>query len=211
MPKIYVAKFADGTHWTGDSWTECEKQIKGKSGVKYKSFGRMEDAKTFISGVKQIKKGLRIYVDGSFMPHSEYAGWSWVAIDDGVEIASASGKTPHPAFSRNIDGELYAAWKAMEFLAKKKRKGTICHDYEGVASWATGEWKTSSSVSQIYVSRIAELKIWASFEKVTAHSNDEWNDKADRLAKGALSEKKFSISEKKPNPSEKKPKATKKK
>jgi ribonuclease HI len=150
----------------------------------------MEDAKAWITGIKLKKKGLRVYVDGSFMPHSDYAGWSWVAVEDGVEIAAASGRTPQPAFSRNIDGELYAAWKAMEFLAKKKRKGVICHDYEGVASWATGEWKTSSSVSQIYVIRIAELKMWATFEKVTGHSNDEWNDKADRLAKEALNEKK---------------------
>ncbi len=190
MPKIYAAKFSDGTHWIGDTWLECEKLVRGTSGSKYKSFAKIEDAKAWISGKKQIKKGLRIYVDGSFMPSSEYAGWSWIAVENGVEIACESGKTPRPAFSRNIDGELYAAWKAMEFLAKKKRKGVICHDYEGVKCWATGEWKTNSAVSQIYVNRIAEIKVWATFEKVTGHSGDEWNDKADRLAKAALIEKK---------------------
>jgi ribonuclease HI len=189
MPKIYAIKYSDGKNWIGNSWIDCEKLIKGKTGLKYKSFGKLEDAKSWISGVKPRKKGLRIYVDGSFMPVSDHAGWSWVAVEDGVEIACASGKTPRPAFSRNIDGELYAAWKAMEFLAKKKRKGVICHDYEGVASWAKGTWKTSSAVSQIYVNRIAEIKNWATFEKVTGHSGDEWNDKADRLAKEALTGK----------------------
>jgi ribonuclease HI len=107
-------------------------------------------------------------------------------VENGVEVASAAGRTPHPAASRNIDGELHAAWKAMEFLAKKKRKGVICYDYQGVESWATGEWKTSSAVSQIYVKRTAEIKMWATFEKVTGHSGDKWNDKADRLAKEAI-------------------------
>jgi len=186
MPKIYAAKFLDGTHWLGDSWVACEKLIRGKTGVKYKSFVRLEDAKAWISGRKIKKKGLRVYVDGSFVPPNEYAGWSWVAVEDGVEIARASGRTPHPAASRNIDGELYAAWKAIEFLAKKKRKGTICYDYQGVESWATGQWKASSAVSQIYLNRISDIKIWASFERVAAHSGDEWNDKADALAKGAI-------------------------
>jgi ribonuclease HI len=186
MPKVYAAKFSDGTHWLGDSWTACEKEISGKNGVKYKSFAKLEDAKAWVSGRKLKKKGLRVYVDGSYIPPHEHAGWSWVAVEDGVEIARASGKTPHPAASRNIDGELYAAWKAMEFLAKKKRKGTICYDYQGVESWATGEWRANSAVSQIYLNRIAEIKIWASFERVAAHSGDQWNDKADALAKKAI-------------------------
>ena len=186
MSKIYAAKFIDGTHWIGYSWPECEKLVSGKPGVKYKSFALMEDAQSWISGKKVIKKGLRVYVDGSFMPISEHAGWSWVAVENGVEIAYDFGTTPHPAASRNIDGELYAAWKAMEYLARIQRKGTICYDYQGVESWATGEWNTGSSVSQIYVNRISEIKIWADFEKVTGHSGDEWNDRADDLAKGVL-------------------------
>jgi len=186
MPKIYAAKFTDGTHWLGFSWPDCEKLVMGKPGVKYKSFALMEDAEAWISGKRVIKKGLRIYVDGSFMPISEHAGWSWVAVENGVEIAYDFGTTPHPAASRNIDGELYAAWKAMEYLAKIQRKGTICYDYQGVESWATGEWNTGSSVSQIYVNRIADIKIWADFEKVTGHSGDEWNERADDLAKGVL-------------------------
>jgi ribonuclease HI len=189
MSKIYAAKFPDGTYWLGDTWVECEKLVRGRAGSKYKSFAKIEDAKAWISGKKVIKKGLRIYVDGSFVPPCECAGWSWVAVENGVEIASDSGKTPRAAFSRNIDGELYAAWKAMEFLAKKKRKGIICHDYEGVECWANGKWRTNSAVSQIYVNRISEVKAWASFEKVTGHSGDEWNDKADRLARAAVSGK----------------------
>jgi ribonuclease HI len=189
MPKIYAAKFSDGSHWLGDNWPDCEKRVMGKAGVKYKSFVKMEDAKAWISGKRPAKRGLRVYVDGSFMPLNEYAGWSWVAVENGVEIARDFGTTPHPAASRNIDGELHAAWKAMEYLAKKKRKGIICYDYQGVESWATGEWKAGSAVSQIYVNRIAEIKMWASFEKVIGHSGDVWNDRADDLAKGVLTGK----------------------
>jgi len=186
MAKIYAVKFADGTRWLGDNWADCVKQIKGRTGVKHKAFLKLDDAKAWLSGTVVRKEGLRIYVDGSFIPTSEYAGWSWVAVENNVEITNAFGKTPYTAASRNIDGELYAAWKAMEYLAHIQRKGVICHDYQGVASWALGEWKANSVVAQVYISKIADIKIWATFEKVSGHSGDHWNDRADDLAKRAL-------------------------
>ncbi|GHV15168.1 double-stranded DNA-binding protein [Fibrobacterales bacterium] len=186
MAKIYAVKFADESHKMFDNWTDCEKAVKNKVGVKYKSFAKLEDAKAWISGKTIEKPGLRVYVDGSFMPPNKFATWSWVAVEDGVEIASDFGTTPEPALSRNIDGEVFAAWHAMEFLAKIKRKGTICHDYQGIASWATGEWKANSAVATVYLSRISEIKIWANFEKVSGHSGDKWNDLADSLAKKAF-------------------------
>ncbi len=186
MPKIYAVKFQDGTQWLGDNWPDCEKQIRGKTGVKHKSFAKIDDAKAWFYGGTSFKEGLRIYVDGSFVPGCEYAGWSWVAVENDTEIASASGKTPYAAASRNIDGELYAAWQAMEYLANIQRSGVICHDYQGVASWASGEWKANSVVAKVYVSKISDIKKWAAFEKVAGHSGDKWNDKADALAKGAL-------------------------
>ncbi|MDR0517457.1 MAG: ribonuclease H family protein [Fibromonadaceae bacterium] len=186
MSKVYAVKFSDGAQWLGDSWADCEKQIKGQSKVKYKSFAKIENAKAWLCGTGISKKGFRVYVDGSFVPTSEFAGWSWVAVEDDVEIASNSGKTPYPAASRNIDGELYAAWKAMEYLASIQRKGVICHDYQGVASWALGQWKANSTVAQVYISKISDVKMWATFEKVSSHSGDKWNDKADELAKKAI-------------------------
>lgn len=186
MQKIYAIKFSDGTSWLGNSWSECEALIKGKTKLKYKSFLKEEDANAWITGVKIVKKGFRVYVDGSYMPISDYAGWSWVAVKDGVEVARASGRTPHPAASRNIDGELHAAWKAIEYLAEIKQHGIICHDYQGVERWATGKWKANSAVAQIYVARIADIKSWATFERVTGHSGDEWNDLADKIAKDML-------------------------
>jgi len=186
MSKIYAVKFPDGTQWMGDSWPDCEKQIKGRTGVKHKSFVKMDDAKAWFYGETALREGLRIYVDGSFVPESEYAGWSWVAVENDVEIARAYGKTPYAASSRNIDGELYAAWQAMEYLAEIQRKGVICYDYQGVASWALGEWKANSVVAQVYMSKISDIKQWATFEKVTGHSGDKWNDKADELARSAL-------------------------
>jgi len=186
MPKIYAVKFPDGTQWLGNNGPDCEKQIKGRTGVKHKSFAKIEDAKAWFYGESAQKEGLRVYVDGSFVPTSEYAGWSWVAVENDVEIASAYGKTPYAAASRNIDGELYAAWQAMEYLASIQRKGTICHDYQGVASWALGEWKANSVVAQVYISKISDIKEWATFEKVVGHSGDKWNDRADELAKGVL-------------------------
>jgi ribonuclease HI len=54
---------------------------------------------------------LRIFVDGSFSPDFDRAGWAFVAVENGAELASGYGITPYPAESRNIDGELMALTK----------------------------------------------------------------------------------------------------
>jgi ribonuclease HI len=185
--KYYAAKFKDGSSWLGMSWPDCQKRVHGVPGVLFKSFATRELATEWIEGLKSPpKQGLRVYVDGSFMPKSRYAGWGWVAVENGKVLASAYGKTPLPAESRNIDGELCAATEAMHWLASQGRYGVICHDYEGVARWALAQWKANSAVAKRYLEDIAEVKKWADFEKVDAHTGEQWNEMADQLAKKAL-------------------------
>jgi ribonuclease HI len=185
--KYYAAKFKDGTSWLGTSWPECQKRVHGVPGVLFKSFGTQELAQDWISGLKAPPKGgLRVYVDGSFTPKKKHAGWGWVAVENGKVLASAYGQTPRPAESRNIDGELCAATEAMYWLDEQKRYGVICHDYEGVARWALGQWKANSAVAKSYIADIADIKKWADFEKVDAHTGEEWNEMADQLAKKGI-------------------------
>ena len=66
----------------------------------------------------------------------------------------------------------------------------IRYDYEGIEKWVTGEWKAKNELTQKYV---ASMKLWEqsvriSFLKIEAHSNNKFNDEADRLAKAALTE-----------------------
>lgn len=66
----------------------------------------------------------------------------------------------------------------------------IYHDYEGLSKWIRGEWKANSDIAKtliaIYQSKFDGI-IDVEFEKVKGHSNNTYNDKADELAKRALS------------------------
>lgn len=171
------------------SWAECERLVHGVKGTLFKSFATRELAEAWVSSVDEVNPpGLRVYVDGSFMGGCAYAGWGWIAVDNNQELASGYGLSQEPAESRNIDGELIASYRAMKWLAEQGREGVICHDYEGVARWAKGEWAAKSRVAQRYIAAIQPIKRWAKFEKVTAHSGDHWNEKVDGLAKKAIEE-----------------------
>lgn len=183
----YYAIQSSGMSQIVTSWAECEKRTRGVKGVLFKSFATQELAQQWLDGVGEVNPpGLRLYVDGSFMGGCVYAGWGWVAVEHGLELACDYGLSQEPAESRNIDGELIAAYRAMKWLADQNREGVICHDYEGVARWAKGEWAAKSKVAQRYVAAIQSLKHRAKFEKVAAHSGDRWNDRVDALAKKAI-------------------------
>lgn len=189
--KFYAIKGADGGKVV-TSWPECEKLTHGVKGALFKSFGTQEEAAAWVAGVtaKCPEGGLRVFVDGSFSPDYARAGWAFVAVEDGREIASERGVTAFPAESRNIDGELLAAYRAMRWLKMNGRTGVICHDYEGVARWAKGEWKAKSHIAQRYIESVSELAKGVRFEKVEAHTGVRWNEEVDKRAKLAIAEAK---------------------
>lgn len=49
------------------TWPECEKEVKGYSGAKYKSFVNLKDAEDYITGTSSIvdKDSINFYTDGS--------------------------------------------------------------------------------------------------------------------------------------------------
>ncbi|MCQ2055425.1 MAG: ribonuclease H family protein [Fibrobacter sp.] len=188
MPKtkFYAIKGQNGNKIV-TSWPECDELVHGVKGVAYKSFATMEEAQAWIDGVEpEVKPGVRIYVDGSFTPSFAKAGWSFVVTENDRELARGFGVTAFDAESRNIDGEVMASFQAMKWLDANDRTGTICHDYEGIARWARGEWKAKSNIAQQYVRAIQPYLNRAVFEKVAAHAGVKWNELADELAKGAI-------------------------
>ena len=91
---------------------------------------------------------------------------------------------------RNVAGEILGAELAMrEAVRRGVGKLTIFHDYQGIASWCLGEWKTNKegtiAYKQYYDSLKGQMDI--SFQKVKGHSGDVWNDRADELARAACS------------------------
>ena len=189
MPKrkFYAIKSPEGSKIV-TSWEDCEKLVLHSKGVKFKSFSTEQDAKNWIDGIVSDKvKGLKIFVDGSFTPACDKAGWAYVVVEDDVEIARASGYTAFSAESRNIDGEVMASFQAMKWLSANDRSGVICHDYAGIAAWALGTWQAKSNIARTYVSAISPYLHRVRFEKVEAHTGVKWNELVDSLAKEAIS------------------------
>ena len=75
-----------------------------------------------------------------------------------------------------------------EAIKLKKKKITVFYDYQGISSWANGEWKCNLPLTIGYRDKIKEFRkeIEILFVKVKAHSNDKYNDLADYLAKKSL-------------------------
>ena len=188
-PKFYaVLKPEPATIYL--TWDECRRAVHGKAGAVYRSFASRAEAEAWagLSTFTPIPhgEGIRVYVDGSFRPDRVEAGWAWVAVEEGKELARGSGKTLGPAESRNIDGECEAAIQALQWLSAQGKTGTICHDYEGLSRWALRQWKANSIIAKYYQEQAIPLLGKSRFEKVTAHSGDFWNEVVDGLAKAAL-------------------------
>lgn len=170
------------------TWDECLKLTHGVKGVLFKSFGSMAEAESWITGMAApAPGGIRVFVDGSFSPGFPYSGWAFVVTEDDQEIARGSGLTAFEAESRNIDGEVMASYQAMRWLDANDKKGVICHDYEGIARWAKGEWQAKSNIAKRYVSAVQPYLHRVKFEKVAAHTGVKWNELVDELAKNAIS------------------------
>lgn len=192
-PKFYAVKVgaAPGIY---ESWAECEPFIKGFSGAEYKSFSTREEAEYYLTGkapsVEQLpsEDTLFAYVDGSYNIETGVYGYGVILIfsDGHTEELSGGDKKEEVASMRNVAGELKGAMLAMQYAVNHGfRKVKIFHDYEGIAKWAKGEWKTNLDATASYreFAWMIGAKIELSFEKVDAHTGVFYNERADVLAK----------------------------
>lgn len=176
------------------NWEECKEQVNGFSGASYKSFTSKEEAENFLnSGIKKTvpdKSGVIAYVDGSYHMHTKEFSYGMVILKDGKEYCfSEKFEDPELALMRNVAGEIMGAKAAMEYALQQGIKSLIIyHDYEGIAKWCLNEWKTNKEGTKKYKEFYDSIKdkIQIQFVKVKGHSNDKYNDMADRLAKDAL-------------------------
>ena len=174
------------------SWDSCLKEVKGYSGAIYKSFKTMEEAEIYMTGEeKQIEieaNSVIAYVDGSYNQKLKVYGSGVVYITDDKEFELMKSYDDAYHIHRNVAGEVKASELAIEkAIEDKKDQIIIYHDYQGISSWANGDWKTNNNLTKSYKSFIdqARKKIKIDFVKVKGHSNDKYNDKADQLAKKA--------------------------
>lgn len=177
------------------SWDECKAQTDGYSGAVYKSFKTEEEAVNFIGGDKTVsdcsvinQEGLVAYVDGSYYKGEFSYGMVIIDGDDehyfGEKIDDKELVQMH-----NVAGEIKGSEAAMRYAVDNGYESiTIYHDYEGIARWCLGEWKTNKEGTKAYKAFYDSIKdrLNVKFVKVKGHSGDKYNDMADALAKKAL-------------------------
>ena len=180
-----------------DSWDECKAQVMGFKSAEYKKFSTVDEAKAFISPDQDLKPieiigkdELIAYVDGSYNINTKEFGYGIVLIDCNGNEETMNGKGDNKAYAvhRNVAGEVYGSVKAIQTaLDKEYKKIYIHYDYKGIEAWAKGDWKANKELTQKYKEFIDSCRgrIQIEFIKVKAHSNDKYNDLADRLAKEA--------------------------
>lgn len=169
-----------------NTWVECEAQVKGISGAKYKSFGTIEEAEKFIteedcSEESSLTKNVDVvndeveiqisrlkndeviaFVDGSYNAEVEKSGFGVIIIDHNrveTPLYKAFTKKLSPEFIelRNVAAELEGVKEAINWaIAYSKKHIIIYYDYEGIEKWAIGEWKASKELTRKYVTFIKE-------------------------------------------------------
>lgn len=181
------------------TWDECKNNTAGYPGAKFKKFDTEKEAWDFVNGVDSTKdNGVNLneinaviaYVDGSYDASTNRYSYG-VAILNGEKETHLSGYGDEPdmASMRNVAGEILGATAAMEYALKNKIEHIlIYHDYEGIAQWPVGTWKTNKEGTKAYREKYLEISkhIDIKFVKVKGHSNTFYNDVVDGLAKQAI-------------------------
>lgn len=191
--KFYAVKVG-ATPGIYTDWAECEPLIKGYAGAEYKSFSKLEEAEYYLRGkapqAEELpeEETLFAYVDGSYNSETGVYGYGVVLIfpDGHTEEQSGGDNKPEVASMRNVAGELKGAMLAMQYALRNGFRGVkIFHDYEGIAKWAMGEWKTNLDATAAYREYAWKIqsKLALSFQKVDAHTGVFYNERADILAK----------------------------
>lgn len=191
------------------TWPACEEQVKGFPGAVYKAFPTKAQALAFMAEALPNVTGLspadasptagglpatdviHIWVDGSCLQNGERPlsfGWAYVIFDGERELHRESGHDV-PAEARrhrNVAGEIQAVLQALEWCRARGIAAAAIHfDYQGLASWVKGTWKTTTSFTRTYAERVRAMGMTLTWHKVQAHSGNPYNELVDRLAREA--------------------------
>lgn len=200
--KYYAVK-AGRTKGVFDSWAAGQESINGFSGADFKSFSTQEEAKAYINNVDialrtiktDIEQGYVVaFCDGSFDKNKNRYSFGVLIIDSAMQEHEVCGSAKNSKYtsSNNIIGEILGVINALDWAVSNGcEKIKVYHDYEGLSKWISGEWEAKSEAAKMFVA-IYNKKysglLQVEFEKVKGHSNHRYNDKADELAKRALSD-----------------------
>lgn len=192
MKKYYAVKAGRGIG-IFESWEECQKQVTNFYGAEYKAFSSLDDAQNYLSGIEKDKADFSTptaYVDGSFKEDTKEYSFGVVFIYNGQECYfKRSFPEDELSSMRNVAGEIKGAGFIIQYCVNRGiKKLTIYHDYEGISKWYQCEWQANLYGTKKYQEFANTIRdaIDVTFVKVKGHSNDKYNDMADKLAKKAL-------------------------
>ncbi|MBO5060141.1 MAG: ribonuclease H family protein [Clostridia bacterium] len=178
-----------------ESWDECKAQVDGFSGAEYKSFPTKSAAEEYL-GVADTEPQdsgaatVRAYVDGSYNISTCEFSFGAVLFCGGEMLTFAEKfADAELAAMRNVAGEIKGAEFVIKYCVEHGIDAVeIYYDYEGIAAWAEGRWKTNREGTKAYKRLFDELsqRVSVKFVKVKGHSGDKYNDMADALAKEAV-------------------------
>jgi len=162
----------------------------------------LEEAQAYLNGEniywEQIKQDISdgyvvAYTDGSYNQETNEYSYGICIFDYELNEINLYSKVAAQTFaaSRNIAGEVYGVLTALDWaVSNGYEKIKIYHDLESISKWASGEYATNTDISKFYKKILTEKFescIEYSFVKVPGHSNNPYNEKADKLASVALS------------------------
>lgn len=183
------------------SWDECQKAMKGRTGISYKAFANDGMCQDWFAGrypavqPVDMKPGkVTIYTDGSFNQAIPAFGWGFIAILPNGDIHEAYdvGKTKELLSQRNIGGEMVAAMKAVQWAFTHGYKAVeLRYDYAGIGKWPLGIQQVSddNKYAAYYRDWMKDMgkMIEIGYVQIPGHSGDWYNEKADELAKRGCS------------------------
>lgn len=165
------------------------KEMQIKSLLKYE--GKSSEEEQAEQLFRKFNTDALAFVDGSFQKDTKIYGYGVVFMEREGKLSKHKdfGADKTYAEMRNVSGEILGARRAVELAIEKNLSSlTIFHDYQGISSWAKGEWKCNKEKTKEYhdFMQNAEKKIRLEFFKVPAHRGIYFNEIADALAKEAV-------------------------
>lgn len=189
--KYYAVKGIDYKN-IFNTWDEAKDAISKVEKVKYKSFSTLEEANAFLND-EEVSDNVdepKCYIDGSFDSISNrYSFGGVLIIGSDVQTFKKGYEPDEYAEFRNVAGEIKGAAFIINYCANRNiPRLHIFYDYIGIEKWYKGEWKANTIIAQKYVEFADNIRnrIEVIFHKVKSHTNNKYNDMADKLAKEAL-------------------------
>lgn len=145
------------------SWAECQTALKKVKAPVFKGFATESEAKAFLAGKSPTASlpSESIFVDGSFNADKAIVGGAFVLVKDDKSVHEQTirdDKHTEILRLRNVGGELLATIYALKYaLSLGMKEVTICHDYQGIASWADGSWQAKQDITKRYAAFVEQV------------------------------------------------------